>query len=340
MFGKLLALKKKKPLLKKVHRRKTSQRFFHNSPYDHYPRDNSFTHSHIFAQDEGIYRISTQIGSGTYGKVKEGYKVDSNKKVAIKIQNIDKQIELYKRFFNGDAVKAREYIYSKIAIEEAILKLTNGFIGSMRRTSSKGHEKHYTIMQYLEASPIHCVFDTLSRNEILETILDLAKKLSGIHRADYLHLDIWRNNILKSSQGTYLIDFGCALERIDGKAEGYTVGAHLPPEVIEEYMQYGKATFSRRSDVFGLGMTFYALHYHNYFEYDDDEPLEKFFARYKTYYEDALIRLNTDKQDPLLALIQRMVARDKTDRLQPWDLIDELEQMLSNQVDKPNIAIP
>lgn len=280
----------------------------------------------IHDEKGNAYKVGGQLGKGAFGEVKVGYEHRSNKKVAIKIQNITRQKTYHQRVLI-DPIIAMQYTENQLMIEETLLRVTGQYLGSLRKSDENHDDLHFTIMQYHEGKPIRCCFSEQSTLKKYGIISELVSQVEVIHKNGYLHLDIWRDNIL-FGESAILHDFGCAAKLENSTAIGKLRGSHIPPENIAQSKNNQQCIYSQCSDVYALGMTFYELLYEDYFDYSLDKSLDGFLIRYDEYYRKVEKNLGSDTKNPLAPIISRMIEENPNNRVS----MDEVADFLSRQI--------
>lgn len=155
-YEKIELIKKYNPTLKKLHRYRNSNSFF-DTPFEIYSDDLSVSSSYIFDDLNNTLEFHKFLGKGAFGSVKKAVLVNSGETVAIKIQNLTRQIEYHSKTL-GDEVKARDYVKRQIETEDTLLKLTGQYISSLERTNIHKQEKHYSIIKFIEGDPFFLSF--------------------------------------------------------------------------------------------------------------------------------------------------------------------------------------
>lgn len=201
----------------------------------------------------------------------------------------------------------------------------------------------YLIESYLEGISLRDMISSdleLSKKEIVNIFIDVAKLLCILHDNGIIHCDIKPSHIYKCKSGVFLIDFGASVDKNIG-IKRYTMATpwYAAPEQYIGYNNdndiYGIKTLAIpikpdkidcKTDIYALGKSFvYALNKHqcqidnNYTQ--PTSPLE-----FKNDESD----INLSNVDPLLqAIIQKMIQEKKSDRYQSMEeVVTVLEQYL------------
>jgi serine/threonine protein kinase len=326
-INKLVEIKTLNPNIKKLSKHTDSNVAFFNSqssPFEICADGPDISSSYIFDDAKNICELHKALGKGAFGIVKRGTLLDSEQTVAIKIQNITSQIEYHYKTIK-DMEKARLYVNKQIEIEDELLKLTGNFISSLTRVNLKNQEKHYSIMPYIEGVKLKEVFNTLSNHDKLKCLIQTTEQLQFLHKNNYLHLDIWRENILFNGKAI-LHDYGCSAKLENGEYLSKLKGSHIPPEVIQSYKKNKPCTYGVYSDIYGLGMTFYELLYDEYYNYDLDNSLDNFAERYGKYYTSVRSIVNS-KNDLLSQTINNMININPENRISSDNVLNNLNLM-------------
>lgn len=182
---------------------------------------------------EGKDRV---LGKGGFGVVKLAQDFESNKLVAVKIQN--------SQFLPEEA-------YLK---EKSILQEFGRLKGALKRME---RDKDYTILslhfgQDLERYVESASFD---ESEALQMIAQMVRELQSMHAKDLVHRDIKLENFMWDPEGNQLdiIDFGFVKslqgqESISTRDEAGSEG-YQAPEAVND------GVYSKQSDYYALGVT-------------------------------------------------------------------------------------
>ncbi len=186
------------------------------------------------------------LGKGGMGEVWKAWQKDLKRYVAIKFLEAEGGIDL-DRFFR-EAQTASSLSHPNIT---ALYEL-NRFEG-----------KYYIVMEYVDGQTLQDLLAKLPMERALKVGRDAALALDHAHKTGVIHRDIKPQNIMVAKSGrTYVMDFGLAKQtRGDGTSSNTVAGmilgtpAFMSPEQAEGKFQ----AMDRRSDIYSLGATLYAL---------------------------------------------------------------------------------
>lgn len=175
--------------------------------------------------------------------------------------------------------------------------------------------------------------------------LSITETLSFVHDHHIIHKDLKPDNILKTADGTRLIDFGIAV-RLEQENT-----APLPPARLEGTLSYisPEATgrinrpVDARSDLYSLGVTLYETLF-GHPPYQGQDPLELVHAHLtgKPRFPESTV-FGAKTPAAIVAIIERAMARDVSSRYQSarglaHDLRAFLELARSGKTDQPFTA--
>jgi len=112
----------------------------------------------------------------------------------------------------------------------------------------------YLVMEYIEGSPLK---GPLPVDEAVRLAVQIASALEAAHAKGILHRDLKPGNILVTSAGAKLLDFGLAKLTSDADAT-HTVGTSGTPLYMSPEQAEGKV-LDIRTDVFSFGAVLYEL---------------------------------------------------------------------------------
>ncbi len=205
----------------------------------------------------GPYEIIEQAGVGGMGEVYKAKDTRLDRTVAIKVlpANIASNPE-FKERFDREA--------------KAISSLNHAHICTL---FDIGHEDgvDYLVMEFLEGETLS---ERLSRgpigyDEMLQISVQIASGLDSAHHQGLVHRDLKPGNVMLTSEGAKLLDFGLAKAQFDNSPQGVTVITKTTPltgaNTILGTMQYmapeqleGKEA-DARSDIFAFGAVMYEM---------------------------------------------------------------------------------
>jgi serine/threonine protein kinase/Tol biopolymer transport system component len=206
----------------------------------------------------GPYELDVLLGAGGMGEVYRARDTRLGRTVAIKV------------LLSGlTASSERRSRFEREA--RAISALSNPHICALYDIGREG-DTEYLVMEYIEgetlADRIHR--GRLPLSQVLRYGAEIAQALQHAHRAGITHRDLKPGNVMITSSGVKLLDFGLAkLAQPEGSsddseaatmvnpltAEGMVVGTlvYMAPEQLE-----GR-TVDHRSDIFALGCILYEM---------------------------------------------------------------------------------
>ncbi len=126
------------------------------------------------------------------------------------------------------------------------------------------HGRPYIAMQYIEGHTLRDLAPALTVEQKVRIFIQIAEGLHAAHRIGLIHRDVKPQNILVETlpDGTlhpYIVDFGLAREMT---AEGLThtgIAVGTPEYMAPEQVTGQSTQLDRRTDVYGLGVTMYAV---------------------------------------------------------------------------------
>jgi serine/threonine protein kinase len=152
----------------------------------------------IVGQHLGKYEILAEIGSGGFGTVYRARDVDLDRLVALKVLHPELlRDSVFLQRFRREAKTAANLDHPGI--------VTIYEIGEVEG-------RHYIAMRLLEGQSLSQVIDeragSLTQQEILAILDDVAAALDYAHRQDVVHRDVKPNNVVVTPSGAVLTDFG------------------------------------------------------------------------------------------------------------------------------------
>jgi len=211
------------------------------------PKSTSLSPDTIKNKKIGNYILSNTIGTGTFSKVKLGFHLPTQQKVAIKILDRNK-------------IKDENDI-ERISREIQILKvLRHENIAQLFENITSEHHI-YIIMEYVDGKDLFQYIYSLSKlNEIKASCLfrQLISALEYIHTLGVVHRDIKPENILlsKDHKKIKLVDFGLSNSYRHGNLLKTACGSpcYAAPEMIS-----GKEYNGLYSDLWSCGVVLYCM---------------------------------------------------------------------------------
>jgi TolB-like protein len=206
----------------------------------------------------GPYEILSAIGAGGMGEVYRARDRKLDRDVAVKVL--------------PDAVAADPEALARFEREaKAVAALSHPNILAIH-DFGKENGVAYAVMELLEGETLRSKLEArpLSRKQVLEYALQIARGLSAAHEKGVVHRDLKPENLFVTKDGhVKILDFGLA-KRVRPAATGEetnapTVSAHTRPGVVMgtvDYMspeQVRGLAIDHRSDIFSFGTVLYEL---------------------------------------------------------------------------------
>ncbi|HEY8212280.1 MAG TPA: serine/threonine-protein kinase, partial [Myxococcaceae bacterium] len=192
------------------------------------------------------YQVSRFLGQGAMGQVYLAHDPRLNRKVALKLL----------RHEDPDRVRRL------ISEARAQARVSHERVCKVYEVGEAGG-KVFIAMQYVDGQPLDRVASGLSVEQKAILIRDAAEGVHEAHRAGLIHRDLKPSNLMVETTGDggqrlYVMDFGLARDW-DGNAtlEGSVVGT--PHYMSPEQARGEVSRLDRRTDVYALGATLYAL---------------------------------------------------------------------------------
>jgi Tol biopolymer transport system component len=269
----------------------------------------------------GPYKILAAAGAGGMGEVYKAADTRLNRTVAIKV--------LPARFSEDAEMKQR---FEREA--QTIAALNHPHICTLYDVGNQDGSE-FLIMEYLEGETLaaRIARGPMPLNEVLKVAIAIADALDKAHAKGVTHRDLKPGNIMITSGGAKLLDFGLAklsqnASPGDGSAEPSS-GNTTTPGMILGTMQYmapeqleGKEA-DARTDIFAFGSILYEMvSGKRAFEGKSRAHL---IAAIVSTDPDPLSKVRPETPPALDFLVKRCLAKDPEERLQTaWDLLAQL----------------
>jgi formylglycine-generating enzyme required for sulfatase activity len=195
----------------------------------------------------GRYRVTGQLGSGSFGSVYKGYDNDLRRDVAIKVPHPQRLAAA------GDAE-------AYLAEARVLARLDHPAIVPVYDVGRTPDGLCYVVSKFIEGSDlaIRLRESRPGHADSARIVLRLAEALQHAHGQHVVHRDIKPGNILLDRAGLpYLSDFGLAMREEDF-ARGPTF-AGTPAYMSPEQARSEGHRVDGRTDIYSLGAVFYEL---------------------------------------------------------------------------------
>jgi serine/threonine protein kinase/WD40 repeat protein len=269
----------------------------------------------------GHFDIISRLGHGGMGEVYLGYDSGLDRRVAIKVLPADlaRDPDLVRRF-RAEATAAARLIHPNI--------IQIHFIGE-----DSGHQ--FFAMQYVEGMSLAQYLARGNRPTIEQSLAIIDEVLSGLvaaHRLGFVHRDIKPGNILLDSvhRRALLADFGLVKSLEDTSTTRTSAGAVLGTADYSSPEQGLGQAVDFRSDLYSSGVVLYQL-------LCGRLPFigkETTTVIYQHVHEPPplLSRLAPTVPAPLIAIVERLLAKSPDDRYQSAaDVLAELRAVRAGQ---------
>ncbi|MEM8933944.1 MAG: serine/threonine-protein kinase, partial [Acidobacteriota bacterium] len=124
----------------------------------------------------------------------------------------------------------------------------------------------FIAMEYVDGFELGVVAPEMHLEDKLQVVVQVAEAMHHAHQQGLVHRDLKPSNIMVEirDDGTYrpvVVDFGLVYESIDDATAVTHAGQVLgtPPYLAPEQVEGRRDRLDRRTDVYGLGATFYEL---------------------------------------------------------------------------------
>jgi len=160
------------------------------------------------------YRITGILGSGAYGVVYRAHDKRLDREVAIKILTRLSSTQV------RDALREAQLL-AAVSHPNIVEVFEVGLTEDTARSP-------FVVMELVEGVTLRTLFDnrSLSRDEVLDTVMQAARGLHAAHDAGILHRDFKPANVLIAADGRARVaDFGLARETADESTRGHDNGS-------------------------------------------------------------------------------------------------------------------
>ena len=193
----------------------------------------------------GSYTIGEQIGKGGMGEVYSAYQHSTNRTVAIKLLNtrLENESDGYLRFQREVAIIAQ--------LEHPHILPVYDF--------GEVDGRPYVVMRYMNAGTLDEQVDSLSLEQRIEILRQIADTLDSAHNWGVIHRDLKPSNILLDEAGFgYLGDFGLAKTMSGAQSLTRTGGIVGTPAFMSPEQARGEE-LTPSSDIYSFAIMSYQL---------------------------------------------------------------------------------
>lgn len=262
------------------------------------------------------YRLEKELGRGGGGTVYKAYDVTLNRDVVVKLLAPDLTADRESRArFLREAQLASSLDHPNICTIYEV---------------GQTEDQHFIAMQYVPGQTLSRLLDgrPLSLDSLLSIGLQVADALATAHAHHIVHRDIKAANIIVTPRGqAKVLDFGLAKivteKRSPSDVELTRMGASLgTPSYMSPEQARGERV-DHRSDIFSFGVVLYEMAT-GQGPFKRRTPIETMNAVINEPHR-PIGELNKSIPPPLVAIIDRMLAKAPADRYQSMQqVVDEL----------------
>ncbi len=245
------------------------------------------------------YRLLELLGEGAMGSVYKARQLSLDRDVAIKV-------------LSPDLANDESYVGRFMTEARAVARLNHTNIISGIDVGDADGIK-YLVMEYADGMTVASLLrrgGAMDEERALMIVMQMARALDHAHRNNLVHRDVKPDNIIITKDGVAkLCDLGLArLESAEGEAARMGTPAYMSPELAR-----GDASTDERTDLYSLGATlFHMVTGHPPFEGNDAAAV---MAKHLTEPAPAASNLDPQVSAETTTLIQRLMAKDRTDRI-------------------------
>jgi urea transport system substrate-binding protein len=276
----------------------------------------------------GRYKIIRVLGRGGMGSVYEAEDSLIGRRVAVK-------------FLPADLVKAPAVLKRFVGEAQAAGRLDHPHVVAVFDTVLEG-DSPFIVMELLRQGSAGSFIGKLGPlhwAEATRIVADCASALESAHQAGLVHRDVKPDNVLCSRSGSVkLVDFGLAKEVFNDSGTtqpGMMLGT--PDFMSPEQVRLG--TIDARSDVYSLGITYYAL-LAGEPPFVTGGPTQIMYAHVHQPLPDP--RRKAAMPDECVAILERATAKEPADRYPSAAAMRaDLEQLLASAPEiEPRFLVP
>ncbi len=228
------------------------------------------------------YKLSTKLGKGAYGSVYKVKNKQDHKYYAAKFINIrkieERKLSKIKSPSKSTIEKTKKNIRNSLIQETIILKMIKDVPNIVKyykyyeNVKHKNEENFVIITEIIDGYELEDLFDCLCEGKpssippyvLLKFMITMLGVLQTLHSKNIVHRDIKLANIIFNKTDLKLVDFGfgCMIDSQDIiiKCKPNKAGTprYISPEVLGKKYK-DDINIYKSSDVWALGVTFYAL---------------------------------------------------------------------------------
>ena len=260
----------------------------------------------------GNYEIIGKIGDGGLGTVYKARQISMSRDVALKV--------LHKKWLGDEEFKKRFLLEARLAGRLSHQNLIQVYdVGRDRGV-------YYFSMEFIDGETVEDMIDRvgpLETNVAIDIVVQIMHAINYIKQWDIVHRDIKPGNMMMTRKGQVKLgDFGFVKSKLDPviSTEGEVLGT---PDYISPEQAMGADDIDWRSDQYSLGCSLYHM-------LTGKPPYEGSGSSVMRQHIKAELpdprTINNKIAEPVMNLLERMVAKNPADRFQDaLHLIEDLE---------------
>ncbi len=260
----------------------------------------------------GNYEIIGKIGDGGLGTVYKARQISMSRDVALKV--------LHKKWLTDEEFKKRFLLEARLAGRLSHQNLIQVYdVGRDRGV-------YYFSMEFVDGETVEDMIERdgpLDPPKAVDFVIQCLRAIAYIKNYDIVHRDIKPGNMMVTRKGNLKLgDFGFVKSKLDPMiaTEGEVLGT---PDYISPEQAMGLETIDWRSDQYSLGCSLYHM-------LTGKPPYEGSGSSVMRQHIKSDLpdprTINSNIPDPVVQVLERMMAKDPRDRYQDTDqFFEDLE---------------
>jgi tRNA A-37 threonylcarbamoyl transferase component Bud32 len=272
----------------------------------------------------GEFRLLKEIGKGGFAKVYKAKELAANKIVALK---------LMRREMMGNTELEHDFLREG----ELISRINERFpdapivkVYDYGKDNKRSCGIPYISMEYLKGDSLLNIIKRggeLTLFEKIWIIKEVSRGIKAVHKLKIVHGDMTPDNIIINKEKITLVDFGVALQKLDGRKE-IDPGITGKPIYMSPEQCAGKK-ITGKSDVYSIGVIFFMLIYG--MPPFKDKDYNKILRMHR---EDAVPDIDIPAPPEIKKLVRKLLEKNPGDRPTVARLERNLDKLISKGLRK------